>query len=129
MKNLDDFLALPDVSEIEEEVFVSERLGKFKVKAMTVDEHNSYINRARGKMNKDGLDFDSGKFNLLVAAGQTIEPNFNSTELLKKANCATGVEFMKRKLLAGEIAELSNQICKISGFDNDINEDVEEAKN
>ena len=39
MTDLEKFLSLPDVNEITEEVFVSERLGKFKVRAMTADEH------------------------------------------------------------------------------------------
>lgn len=129
MKSLEDFLALPNVDEITEEVFVSKRLGTFKVKAMTADEHGEYMKRARGKVNKDGIDFDSSKFNLLICAGQTIEPSFSNAELLKKANCSTATELIKKKLLAGEIAELANKICEISGFDSDINEDIEEAKN
>ena len=127
--DLEQFLALEDVDNIQEEVFVSKRLGKFKVKAMTADEHGEYIKRSRGKINKDGTNFDSTKFNLLVITGQTIMPDFSNAELLRKANCSTAAELVKKKLLAGEIAELANQICKISGFDTDINEDIEEAKN
>lgn len=129
MNDLEKFLALPDVADITEDVFVSERLGKFKVRAMTADEHGNYQKRAMGKILKGGADFDSGKFNLLVVAGQTVEPDFSNSELLKKANCATATDFIKRKLKAGEIAELSNKICEISGFETDINNDVEEAKN
>lgn len=129
MNELEQFLNLPDVNQIEEEVFVSQRLGKFKVRAMTADEHGEYMKRSRGKMDKKGIDFDSAKFNLLVVAGQTIFPNFANAELLKKAGCSTAAEFIKRKLKAGEIAELSQQICRISGFDTDITEDIEEAKN
>ena len=128
-KSLEDFLALPDVDNIEEEIFVSKRVGKFKVKAMTADEHNEYLKRSKGKMKKDGTTFDSGKFNLLIVAGQTITPDFSNSELLKKAGCSTATEFIKKKLLAGEIAEAAEQIIKISGFDSDINEDIEEAKN
>ena len=129
MNDLEKFLALPDVDNITDEVFVSERLGKFKVKAMTADEHSSYQKRAMGKIGKNGADFDSGKFNLLIVAGQTIEPDFSNAELLKKANCSTATEFIRKKLKAGEIAELANKICEVSGFESDINEDVEEAKN
>lgn len=129
MNDLEKFLDLPDVSSIEEEVFVSERLGKFKVRAMTADEHSNYQKRCQSKLNKGGVDFDSGKFNMLIVAGQTVSPDFSNAELLAKANCATASDFIKRKLKAGEIAELAEQICKISGFDSDINEDVEEAKN
>ena len=131
MDDLQKFLELPDVENITEEVFVSERLGKFKVRAMTAEEHGEYMKRARGKIdrkNKD-VDFNSGKFSLLVAVGQTIYPDFSNAELLKKAGCTTATEFVKRKLKAGEIAELSQKICEISGFDSDINEDIEEAKN
>lgn len=129
MRNLEEFLALPDVDNIQEEVFVSKRLGKFKVRAMTADEHGEYMKRSRGKIKKEGTDFDSTKFNLLIVAGQTLEPNFADADLLKKTNCSTATELIKKKLLAGEIAELAEQIIKISGFDNDINEDIEEAKN
>jgi hypothetical protein len=128
-RSLEEFLSLPDVDSIEEEVFVSKRLGTFKVKAMTADEHGEYQRRAKGKFNKDGIEFDSAKFYIMIVAGQTIEPDFRNAELLKKAGCSTANEFIKKKLLPGEIAELATQIIKISGFDNDINEDINEAKN
>ena len=129
MNDLEKFLELPDVTDIEEEVFVSERLGKFKVRAMTAEEHGEYMKRARGKINKKEIDFDTGKFNLLIVAGQTVYPDFSNADLLAKAKCSTSMEFIKRKLKAGEIAELAERICAISGFDIDINDDVEEAKN
>lgn len=129
MNDLEMFLNLPDVDSIEEEVFVSDRLGKFKVRPMTAEEHGEYTRRSRGKIDKKGVDFDSGKFNLLIVAGQTVYPDFSNAELLKKANCATPMDFIKRKLKAGEVAELAQKICEISGFDSDINEDIEEAKN
>ena len=129
MNDLEKFLNLPDVTDIEEDVYVSKRLGTFKVRAMTAEEHGEYTKRSQGKMNKNGMNFDTSKFNLLIVAGQTVEPNFNNAELLKKSNCTTATDFIKRKLKAGEIAELAGKICEISGFDTDINEDVEEAKN
>lgn len=129
--NLEEFLALPDVDGIEEEVFVSKRLGTFKVRAMTQEDFKDYQRQATGnnKISKKGLNFDISKFNLLMVAGQTINPDFSNAELLKKANCATPAELISRKLLAGEIAELAKQIQTISGFDNEPEEDIEEAKN
>ena len=129
MSKLDDFLQLPDVDNIIEEVSVSKRLGKFKVKAMTQDEFTDYQKRCRTKITKKGVDFDNNLFNLLIVSGQTVEPDFRNAEFLKKANCSTAIEFIKKKLLVGEIAKLSEKIQQISGFDIDINEDVEEAKN
>ena len=128
-KSLEDFLSLPDVNDLTEEVFISKRIGKFVVKPLTADEHGAYMKRSKGKINKDGTNFDSAKFNLLVVAGQTIKPDFSNAELLKKAACATPTEFISKKLLAGEIAEAAEQILKISGFDSTMEEDIEEAKN
>ena len=127
--NLEEFLALPDVDGIEEEVYVSKRLGTFKVRAMTQEDFRDYQRQAQGKINKKGVNFDISKFNLLMVAGQTVSPDFGNAELLKKSNCSTPVELISKKLLAGEIAELAKQIQTISGFDNEPEEDIEEAKN
>ena len=114
MNDLEKFLALPNVDEITEDVFVSKRLGKFKVRAMSQNELKTYQKRAQGKINKNGVDFDSAKFNLLIAAGQTVEPDFANAELLKKSGCTTAEEFISKKLLAGEIGTLVEGIQKIS---------------
>ena len=133
MNDLEKFLALPNVDEIVEEVYVSKRLndafGPFKVKAMSQEEFKEYQRKASGKIGKKGMDFDAAKFNLAMVVGQTIEPNFNNAELLKKAGCVTAEQFIIRKLLSGEISELAKKIQEISGFDNEPEEDIEEAKN
>lgn len=129
MSELEEFLSLPDVSDIQETIYVNERLGSFVVKPMTSAQFDEYSKRCRSKVNKKGVDFDGGKFNLLIVAGQTIKPDFNNAELLKKAGCATASELIQKKLLAGEIALLSEKISEISGFNTDINESIQEAKN
>lgn len=129
MNSLEDFLALPDIKDIEEEVFVSKRVGTFKIKPMSQDDFREYQKQAMGRINKKGVDFDSSKFNLAMVAGQTVYPNFNDKTLLDKAGCTLGTELIKKKLLSGEIAELAKKIQELSGFDSDIDEDVEEAKN
>ena len=96
---------------------------------MTQDEFGEYQKRARGRISKDGIDFDTGKFQLLMVAGQTVEPDFKNAELLKKCNCVSSTDLIKKKLLSGEIAELARQIQIVSGFDTDSKEDIEEAKN
>ena len=129
MSELEQFLSLPDVNEIQEEVFVNNRVGTFTIKPMSSAQFDEYSKRCRSKVNKKGMDFDTAKFNLLIVAGQTIKPDFNNAELLKKAGCATASELIEKKLLAGEIAVLSEKISEISGFNTDINEKVAEAKN
>lgn len=127
MATLEEFLALPDVATATEEVTL-ERLGKFIVKPMTHDQFASYQARAKVRHSK-GVDFDSGKMNLLIITGQTISPDFSNADFLAKANCPTASEFIKKKFKAGEIAELANKITEISGFDLDFSAKVEEAKN
>lgn len=129
MNNLEDFLALPDVDNITADVFVSNRVGTFKVKAMTQEDFRNYQKASQGKVGKNGFDFDISKFNLAMVAGQTIEPDFTSKELLTKCKCALPEQLVTKKLLAGEIAEIAKKIQEISGFDNEPEEDIEEAKN
>ena len=79
---LEEFLALPDV-ENEQYTVKIDRLGELVVKPMTYDQFTNYQNRARIKGNK--TNFDSGKLNLLILAGQIISPNFSNAEFLAKA--------------------------------------------
>jgi len=129
MSKLVDFLALPDVDSLTEEAYINDRIGIFKIKAITNKQWENYRARSKGKVNKEGVDFDNEKFNNLVMAGHIVEPNFSDATLLSKAGCATVAEFISRKILPGEVSEIVERITKLSGFDSDINKDIEEAKN
>lgn len=129
MNDLEMFLTLPDVDTIEKEIKVSNRLGTFKIRAMTSEEFSNYQTRCTRKMNKKGVDIDINKLNTLIVAGQVVAPDFSNAEFLKKAGCSTATEFISKKLLIGEITEISKQVQILSGFDVDMNEDIEEAKN
>ena len=96
---------------------------------MNEKEYRTYQNACKSKIKKGGIDFDTPKFNMMIIEGQVIKPNFKNAEFLKKAGCSTATEFIRKKFKAGEIAELGNQIVKVSGFDTSVPEDVEEAKN
>lgn len=129
MNELERFLELPDVDNIVEDVYVNKRIGTFKVKAMTQDDFKEYQRRATGKIGKKGVDYDLSKFNLAMVVGQTVEPDFANAEALRKAGYVSAEQFITKKLLPGEIAELAKKIQEISGFDNEPDEDIEEAKN
>lgn len=129
MNDLEQFLALPDVDNITEEVKVSDRVGTFTVKAMTVEEFNHYKAKATTRITKKGTDFDTTKFFIAMVAGQTIKPDFANKELLAKCSCATQEELVRKKLLMGEIVKLAQKIQEISGFDTDEEEALIEAKN
>ena len=131
MSTLLEFLIENPVDNLTEKVVVSTRLAKypFTIKAMTGPEFSSYQKLATriGKHKK--VDFDSKLFNEQVVLNHTVEPNFRDAESIKKAGCTSPEQFMYKCLLAGEISELSQQISVLSGFNRDIEETVEEAKN
>ena len=129
MNELEQFLALPDIENITEEVFVSDRVGTFTVRAMTANDFRDYQRKAGSKFSKRGMDFDSTKFFIAMVAGQTVKPDFANAELLRKCNCATAEDLVSKKLLMGEITKLATKIQDISGFSNSEEEDIEEAKN
>ena len=129
MTALEDFLNMPNVADEVEEIYVNKRLGKFKVKPMTIDKHKEFQDRCKGRINKDGVSFDQAKFNLLIIENQVIEPNFSNAEFLSKAGFTNPREFIKAKFKPGEVLEIAQKVCQISGFETDINEDIEEAKN
>lgn len=131
MSTLLEFLIENPVDDLTSEVIVSNRLAKFpfKIKAMTGPEFSDYQKLATriGKHKK--VEFDSKLFNEQVVLNHTVEPNFRDAENIKKAGCTTPEQFLYKSLLAGEIAELSQQISELSGFNRDIEATIEEAKN
>ena len=131
MSALTDFLIENPVDNLISEVIVSTRLAKFpiKIKGMTGPEFSEYqkLSTAIGRHHK--IDFNSGRFNELVVLNHTIEPNFRNVDDIKKASCTTPEQYLYRSLLAGEIAELAQQISSLSGFDADLESVIEDAKN
>lgn len=131
MSQLLQFLVENPVDNLTEEVIVSPRLAKFpfKIKGMTGPEFSEYQKLATKIARHKKVEFDSKVFNELVVVNHTVEPNFKDADSIKKAGCQTPEQFMYKSLLAGEISELAQRISALSGFDNDMEDTVEEAKN
>jgi len=131
MSALLEFLIENPVDNLTAEVIVSSRLAKFpfKIKGMTGPEFSEYQKLSTKISRHKKVEFDSKTFNELVVLNHTLEPNFRDAESIKKAGCQTPEQFLYKSLLAGEINELAQQITALSGFDKDIEDTVEEAKN
>jgi len=132
MNALQQFLSENPVDNVIHKCTISERLKafEFEVKAITGGEYNDYqtrciINPGSAKKRK----FDSKRFNELIVVNHTINPSFKDAEWVKSAGCVDSVHLLYKTLLAGEINELADVILKVSGFDKDFEEEVEEAKN
>lgn len=140
MSLLQDFLVEnAGVSEKEHEVIVSKRfkdkdgnLLKFKIKPVTGEQFSDYQKKCssfefQGK--KKTMQLDSGRFNNMIIINHCIDPDFRNSDFLKKIGAQTPEQAVSKLLLAGEVVELSQRISEVSGFDIDINEEVENAKN
>ena len=129
MSTFEQLMALPDVKDVVEEVYINKRLGTFKIKPMTNEQYNSYLARCRGKYTKDGVNFDNGKYNLLLITNHVIEPDFSNKDNLSRAGFTTPYDFINAKLKAGEIQDIAEKIAELSGIGASLDEAVEIAKN
>ncbi len=136
MSALQGFLNANPIDNLTDDVVVSARFKgadgkplKFKIKGMTNPEFESLRRRSTQIKKGRKVEFDAQAFSTAVIINHTIEPSFKDADSISKLGCKTPEEYLNRVLLAGEIAELANQIQKLSGFDVDMNDLVEEAKN
>lgn len=136
MSTLQDFLNSNPVDNLTEEVVVSNRFKdkegnflKFKIKAMSGPEFEDVRKRSTTIQKKGKVEFNAQRFNNTSVINNTLEPSFKDAESIKKLGCSTPEEYLNKVLLPGEIATLAEHIQKLSGFDTDMEELVEEAKN
>lgn len=131
MSSLKQFLIDNPVDNLTESVVVSARLAKFPftIRGMSGPEFSEYqtLSTKIGRHKK--VEFNSKMFNEVVVLNHTVEPNFRDAESIKAAKCQTPEQFLYKSLLAGEIAELAQKISALSGFDDDMEDLVEEGKN
>lgn len=136
MSTLQEFLNTHPIDGIVEEVIISDRfknaegkLFKFRIKAMSNKDFDDIRKKAMEIKKNRKVELDVQKFNNAIIINHTLEPDFKEADSIRKMGCATPEEYLNKVLLAGEIAELSSQIQRLSGFDREMNELVEEAKN
>ncbi|WP_128895032.1 phage tail assembly chaperone [Longirhabdus pacifica] len=88
------------------------------------------INRIREQASfpiKGGKELDEEKFGALIIEKACLIPQWSSSELIEKFG-PTPADVIQKRLLAGEISKLSNEILSLSGF-SDEEEEIEEIKN
>jgi hypothetical protein len=127
-------------TETEEEYVVSERFKDKDGKAVpwklrTISEvENSDIRKSATKrvQIKRGVTYPETNPNeylsgLIVAS--VVFPNLKDAELQKSYGVIGAESLIRTMLYAGEYASLSEKVQEINGFNKDINDLVEEAKN
>ncbi|MSE04048.1 phage portal protein [Bacillus velezensis] len=106
----------------------------FVFKAITTEridelekENTTYKNvKGRGRVK----ELDSQRFYARIAVESTVYPNFKSKELREAYKTEDPVEVAKRILsVGGEYANWLNKAIEINGFEDDLEDLEEEAKN
>ena len=116
------------------EVIVSNRFienGKavpFIIRPITENENKELMKKFTRKDKKGQESFDRYEYIHELVAQAVIEPNLANAELQKVYGLGTS-KCLSTMLNVGEFAILSQEVQTLSGLDEDINEDIEEAKN
>ena len=101
----------------------------FEIKPITQEENKRMINK-NTRRDKKGVEvFNRAEYLAELTANAVVFPDLNNAELQNAYGCLGAASLIQKMLLAGEFAELTNQVQMLSGIDEDINKDVEEAKN
>lgn len=131
MSSLDDFLALDDVKDVKQTVQekINGKKFDFVIRPLTAEEHKEFQKRSYSIANKGSkVSFDVAKYKMLEVLNCVLEPDFSNADFLTKAGCTSAEEFYQKKIPAGVIADLSEKIEALSGFDS-YEMEVDEAKN
>ena len=102
---------------------------EWEIKAVMQDE-SDMLRKEFTKINKKGeRNFDSVGYGRALVARAVVYPNLNSSELQSYYGVLAADRLPSAMLTSGEYATLSNAVLRISNLDDDLSEDVEEAKN
>ncbi len=132
--SLSAFLISQDACE--KEVIISDRFknekGKlvpFKIKTITTKEAQSVQKNCLTTDKKGVARLDLPKYQLMLVATAVVYPDLKSTELQAHYGVIGECALLETMLLIGEFATLREEVFSFSGIDDDINDDIEEAKN
>lgn len=132
MNALQQFLTKNAVDNLTKEVSLGGRLKdfKFKVKALTGNQYNDFQALCIENPNSPKKRrFNTKKFNELIVVNCVVEPSFKDAEWIKELGVPDATSAMYKTLLAGEISQLAEEALRLSGFDRDVEEEMEEVKN
>jgi hypothetical protein len=119
-----------------EKIVISKRFiedGKpveWEIKPMLQDENDKMMKKHTKKDKKSGSEsFDRQAYITDLTASAVIFPDLKNAELQKAYGVLGETELLKKMLLVGEFATLTQRVQFLSGLDDDINDRIEEVKN
>ena len=114
---------------------------EWEIRALSADENNAIKKQCivkkqiPGKRGQFNTEFDNIKYISLLCENSIVVPNLKNAELQdswsKKSGYSimNGGDLLKVMLNSGEYDLLSQKVQEVNGYIDDINEDIEEAKN
>lgn len=137
--SLQSFFAQNVVSEITEEVIISDRFkdesGKsipWKLRSMTEEENEDIRKSSQRKVKDKGMvtvETNSDEYMAKLVVSSVVFPNLKDAELQKSYNVLGAEKLLRKMLLPGEYAALLQKVQVLNGFDKGINELADEVKN
>lgn len=135
MNALQQFLLESNIKNLKKTINLGGRLEDhpITIKALDGDKYNSFQQMCIENSNSPKKRrFNSKKFNELVCIECLTDPNMKDPEFLNAARqkgIADSTQLLYHCFLAGEIAVIAEQALKLSGFDRDVEEEMDEVKN
>ncbi|WP_273483608.1 phage tail assembly chaperone [Desulforamulus ruminis] len=140
MSDLSVFFAQDDLGEITEEVVVSTRFkdkeGKpvpWRLRSMTEAENKAIRQSAtksvKARHGGPTREVDFEEYLAKLAVASIVYPNLKDADLQASYRVKGADAVLQKMLLPGEYATLLQKVQELNGFDQDINELVDEVKN
>jgi hypothetical protein len=136
MNALQQFLLNSNVKDLKKTINLGGRMAEhpITIRALDGDKYNTFQQMCIENPNSaKKRRFNSKKFNELICIECLVDPNMRDAEFLKVAREKIGVAdsagLLYHCFLAGEIAVIAEQALKLSGFDRDVEEEIDEVKN
>ena len=136
MNALQQFLLETNVKDLKKVINLGGRLSDFPitVRALEGDKYNTFQQMCIENPNSaKKRRFNTKKFHDLICVECLVDPNLKDAEFIQTAREQKGVAdstaLLYHCFLAGEIAYIAEEVLKLSGFDRDVEEEMEEAKN
>lgn len=137
--SLQSFFAQNVVSEITEEVVISDRFkdeaGKsipWKLRSMTEEENEAIRKSSQRKVKDKGMvtvETNSDEYLAKLVVSSVVFPNLKDAELQKSYTVLGAEKLLRKMLLPGEYATLLQKVQVLNGFDKGVNDLADEVKN
>lgn len=130
MTDLELFLTMPDVTDVTDTVTIklNDKELDFVVKPITTEQFTEYQKRAQRKVGNT-IMVEQGKISQCILENHIVSPDFSDAKFLEKAHCTSAYDFLTKKIPAGMLQDIVDKVLGMSGFTNDINVDIDLAKN